>query len=98
MAVSTNRCDRFPVGTTVGLYLANARHIGLHATGSPLEEHVVASDGSCGPFTTLEAGVQYCLYAQVGEAHRYLSISDEGFTDPGTLAARIQAKREAVGA
>lgn len=97
VSVTVNRSDRYPVGTTVKAYPAASRHFGGRPGAPSVEEHVVASDGSCGPFTTLTADAEYVLYAEVGGEHRYLSLSDSTFAAPGTLKERIKARQEAAG-
>jgi hypothetical protein len=98
MAVTVKRSDLFPVGTSVSAYPAAAAHFGLHAAGAATETHVVDAAGACGPFTTLTADQPYVLFAAVGGEQRYLEISDSDFTELGTLAERIAARRVAVGA
>lgn len=98
MAVTVNRSDRYPVGTSVSAYPGAARQFGGKPGAPAVETHVVASDGSLGPFTTLTPNVRYVLYAEVSGENRYIGISDSTFVAPGTLKERLQAKREAVGA
>lgn len=98
MSVTINRCDRFPVGASVGAYPRGGRKQGGHPSGVAVETHVVASNGSCGPFTLLTAETPYAAYAEVEGNHRYVDMMDSAFVAPGTLKERIKAKREAAGA
>lgn len=97
MAVTVNRSDRFPVGTVVKAYPAAARQFGGRPAGPSAEEHTVAADGSCGPFTLLTADQPYVLFAEVSGGSRYLGVSDSTFTALGTLQERIKARQEAAG-
>jgi hypothetical protein len=97
MAVTLNRCDRFPVGVSVGAYPANAKRFEGPPAGAAVESHTVASDGSCGPFTELAAGTAYVAYALVGSAHRYVAFSTATWSPPGNLRERIAARRTALG-
>lgn len=97
VSVTVNRSDRYPVGTTVKAYPGASRHFGGRPGAPSVEEHVVAAAGSCGPFTLLTANVPYVLHAEVEGLNRYLSVSDSGFTAPGTLKERIKARQEAAG-
>lgn len=98
MAVTVNRSDRFPVGTVVKAYPRAARQFGGHPGGASVEEHAVAADGSCGPFTLLTADQPYTLYALVGEAHRYVDVEDSSFTAPAPgLIERVDERRAAAG-
>lgn len=97
VAVTVNRSDRFPVGTAVKAYPATSRQFGGRPGAPSVEEHTVAADGSCGPFTLLTADRAYVLYAEVGAANRYVEVCDSGFTALGTLHERIKARQEAAG-
>jgi hypothetical protein len=98
VAITVNRSDRFPVGTSVGAYPRAAHIVGGHPAGAAVETHVVAADGSCGPFTLLAADQQYVLYALVEGASRYLDVEDSSFTAPPTgLIERIDERRAAAG-
>lgn len=97
MALTLNRSDRFPVGTSVGAYPRRAHVVGGRPVGAAVETHTVDAAGSL-TFTTLTADEPYCLYALVGEANRYLDVADSGFTEPPTgLIERIDQKRVAAG-
>lgn len=98
MAITVNRSDRFPVGTSVGAYPRAAHVVGGHPVGAAVETHVVAADGSVGPFTLLTADQQYLLYGEVEGAHRYIDVEDSSFTAPPTgLIERIDERRVAAG-
>jgi len=87
------RSDRFPVGTSVGLYPGIDRIHGGKPAGSAAESQTVAADGSL-TFTGAGTEGMYQLYAEVGGEIRYLQCGNFDFTPPGNLQARL-AKRAA---
>lgn len=97
MSLVVNQSDRFPVGTSVGAYPRAARHADQHPSATALETKTVAADGSL-TFTTLTADAPVTLYAKIGEADRYVDVSDSTFTAPAPgLIERIDAFRTANG-
>lgn len=96
MAVTVKRSDVFPVGTSVGLFPAAARHNDLKAVGTALASATVDAAGACGPFTPT-ADLPHVLYAEVAGEHRYVGVADSDFTALGTMRERIEAKQTAAG-
>lgn len=65
--------DTFPVGTSVGAYLARYRINGSSPSGSSAATATVASNGSLA-FTDLADDTEYVAYASVGGVHKYRSF------------------------
>lgn len=96
MSVQVKRSDRFPVGTAVGAYPAQGRHVDAKPAGAALETETVDATGTL-TFTTLTADRGYNLYAEVAGGNRNVAVSDSNFTPLGTLPERIKARQEAAG-
>ncbi len=69
----TSCADVFPVGTSVGAYLARYRLSGSSPSGSAAATATVASNGSLA-FTGLADDTEYVAYASVSGQHRYRSF------------------------
>lgn len=97
MSLVVNRSDLFPPGTTVGAFSPPSnRHIAeSRPTGTPTEEAVVDAAGTL-TYSSIAEGI-YNLYAVVAGVGKNLRAGSQGFTAPGTLRARIKARREAAG-
>jgi hypothetical protein len=77
--ITINRPDRFPPGTSVGLYLAIQRHDGAPPTGSPIATQTVADDGSL-TYVGLSDGLNAFLFSVINGDARFLSVSTEAGT------------------
>lgn len=68
--------DAFPVGTSVGAYLAKYRRDGSSPMGSATDTATVASSGAL-TFDELAHDTAYVAYASVNGAHRYRNFSTD---------------------
>lgn len=68
--------DQFPVGTSVGAYLAKYRRDGSSPSGTATATATVASAGSL-TFTGLAHDTDYVAYASVNGAYRYRNFSTD---------------------
>lgn len=96
MSLVVKRSDRFPVGTVVEAFSppSNRHHEGK-PSGVAVASATVDASGKL-TFSSLAEGV-YNLWAEVAGANVNLKAGSEEFTPPGTLRARIAARRLAAG-
>lgn len=77
MASLTLRSDRFPVGTSVGLFPVAQKNAGGAPATTAVQTATVAADGSL-TFVGLPDSTAYTTYAQVGSAYVYVDARTEG--------------------
>lgn len=96
MALTVKRSDKFPVGTAVSAFSPplNRHHEGK-PSGVALATATVDASGTLS-FPTLGEAI-FNLWAEVGGANANLRAGSEEFTAPGTLRARLAARRLAAG-
>lgn len=68
--------DQFPVGTSVGAYLAKQRRDGSSPSGSAVDTQTVPATGIL-TFHGLDYETEYVAYASVGGVHRYRNFSTD---------------------
>lgn len=95
MALTVKRSDKFPVGTVVSAYSPPSNR---HHAGKPSGVAVAtATVDASGTLTfAVEPGV-YNLYAEVAGDPVNLRAGSEEFVPPGTLKARLAARKLAAG-
>ena len=97
MALTVNRAELFPVGTSVSAYLGAGHSREGKPSGSAVETQTVQSTGAV-TFSALTDGKRYTLYALVGGEHRRLQVQPApAFTAPAVWKARVAARRAAIG-
>lgn len=88
--------DQFPVGTSVGAYLAKYRRDGSSPSGSAADTATVAAAGTL-TFTDLVDDEQYVAYASVGGSHRYRNFgTDRPRTRPVEVVGQASGGQVAV--
>jgi hypothetical protein len=91
----SSRLDRFPEGTSVSAYpVSRWTALGIFTpSGAPLGAAVDTKTVTSGTltWTTLTAGTEYFLYAQVGGEHRYIKFTAGANVNvtPAVVASRL---------